>query len=434
MRSSNRIVTVIIVVVGTLLLLAKPEPVSAQNFGDFGRLLEREAKQYLREAIRPSVPGSLASDAGRSAVDPSRGTPAQPFFDPNATTTQTVPVKTGDGWTLVATRYQSAAPRPGLMPVILCHGLGYNANFWDLEPSSSLARDLAARGFDVWAVSLRGSGLSTKWVFQQPQAATEGLIGDAVRRLSRGRFTPNGYATVDSKYSKWTLDDHINYDVPALVWMVRRTTGAAEVAWVGHSMGGIVALGHLSRYQNPGIGKLVTIGSQMTMPDGQVIIQFVEELMRTRQRELTGLVTTTDAALQTRQSVHNLFFNEQNIGATSYQALATWAKDTPSTGLLKQYLILGSRGELLDASKQFSYARALGNVQVPILIAGGAADQLAPPSVQEYLHRHVGSTDKTLWILGRVQGLSIDAGHNDAVIGLNSRTEVYPALAGWLAR
>ncbi len=48
---------------------------------------------------------------------------------------------------------------------------------------------------------------------------------------------------------------------------MKRHTQAPEVAWVGHSMGGIIALCHLAKYRNPGIGRLVTVGSQVTMQD-----------------------------------------------------------------------------------------------------------------------------------------------------------------------
>ncbi|MCS7159623.1 MAG: hypothetical protein RMJ19_04060, partial [Gemmatales bacterium] len=88
--------------------------------------------------------------------------------------------------------------------------------------------------------------------------------------------------------------------------------------------------------------------------------------------------------------------------------------------------------ELLDHKKQFNYAKALGQVQVPVLITCGAADQLAPPEVQRYLYQHLGSKQKTLLIFGKQQGFSIDAGHNDALVGLNSRKEVYPILERWV--
>ena len=154
------------------------------------------------------------------------------------------------------------------MPIILCHGLTYNAVFWDLDPSVSLAEYLSSQGYDVWAVSLRGCGLSQKWVWKLDEAP-ELVVGGAVRRLTGGKIAPTGYATVDPKAANWTMDHHIAYDVPALVNLVRRQTGAPEVAWVGHSMGGIVAIACLARYENPGIGRLVTVGTQVTMPEGQ---------------------------------------------------------------------------------------------------------------------------------------------------------------------
>jgi pimeloyl-ACP methyl ester carboxylesterase len=315
--------------------------------------------------------------------------------------------------------------------VILCHGLSYNAQFWTLDPACSLVDYLTAAGYDVWVADLRGSGDSTKWVAKLAQAP-ELAIGEAVRRLSRNKLTPTGFATIDPKFSNWTLDHHIAYDVPAFVRMVRRETGAAQVTWIGHSMGGIVALAHLARHGNPGIGKLVTVGSQVTMPNGQLAVQFLREMIETRTQLLTGQLDPDRLAAETRTSVHNMFFNQRNVSPQIYNALGTWATDIPALGVMQQYMTLGLGGELLDASKQFNYARALGNVTVPILITAGSDDQFAPPLVQQYLFNHVGSTDKTLLIFGRAMGFRVDAGHNDVLVGLNSRAEVYPAIEAWL--
>jgi predicted alpha/beta hydrolase len=115
-----------------------------------------------------------------------------------------------------------------------------------------------------------------------------------------------------------------------------------------------------------------------------------------------------------------------------YEALSGTATDVPSIGVLKQYMALGSGGELLDAKKQFNYAKNLRNVQVPIFVGCGADDQFAPPAVQRYLYDHVGSTDKTLIVFGRRMGFAVDAGHDDALVGLNSRQQVYPVIEAWL--
>ena len=53
--------------------------------------------------------------------------------------------QTDDGMTLALLRYQPVRPVAGKDPVILCHGLGYNLLFWDLDKNVSLPRYLAAR-------------------------------------------------------------------------------------------------------------------------------------------------------------------------------------------------------------------------------------------------------------------------------------------------
>jgi polyhydroxyalkanoate synthase len=392
-------------------ILAASSPCRAD---DFGRLLERAAEDGLRQA---TAPRSLQRPA--AAEPPKAGEP--------------IAVRTTDGWTLVAHRYKpTGAVRPGVLPVILCHGLTYNAQFWDLDPSCSFARYLADLGFDVWAIDLRGCGMSQKWVWNL-DAAPEALLGGALRRLNHGQAGPTGYATLDPKFANWTMDHHIAYDVPAFVNLVRRRTGAPEVAWVGHSMGGIVALAHLARYPNPGIGRLVTVGSQVTMPEGQVARQFLSEMLSKRQLQLAGKFTSAEVLNQTKTSVHNLFFNEQNVAPKIYEALSGWATDVPAIGLMQQYMILSNKGELYDSRGRYNYAQGLSNIKIPVFISCGEEDAFAPPKVQKYLYDHVGSPDKTLFIFGKSRGLRVNAGHDDSLVGLNSKAQTYPVIARWLA-
>ncbi len=379
---------------------------------DLGRLLEKAAKETIRKGMEPqSIERALApSKAG------------EPF-----------PVRTADGWTLVAHRYKPTGKPRATAPIILCHGLTYNALFWDLDPACSPARYLSAAGYDVWSVSLRGNGLSQKWVWKLDAAPSQ-LFGEAVRRISQGKMAPTGYATIDPKYANWTMDDHIARDVPAFVHFVRKTTGAPDVTWVGHSMGGIVAIALLARYKNPGIGKLVAIGSQVTMPNGQIVRQYLDSLLSNRQAQLTGQVDAVRAVQLGQAGMQDMFFNVRNVDPKIYEALSSWATDVPSIGLMKQYMALSNRGELLDAGNTYSYARNLANVQVPCLFACGAADRFAPPDVQKFLHARVGSSDKTVAYFGKAQGFKVDAGHDDALVGLNSRAEVYPFLERWIAQ
>ncbi len=413
-------------------------PASAQF--DLGRAFERMAKDTVRDAFlgpdatapRPGTPRPGQPYGPGQPQAPGLAPAPAPAPAPVSARSEPVPVKTADGWTLVVHRYRGPrAPQPGLPPVVLCHGLTYNANFWDLDPAASPARYLAEQGYDVWIADLRGSGYSTKWVWKLDQSP-ELIVGSAIRRLSKGKLAPTGYATVDPKAANWTLDQHIAYDVPAIVGLVRQQTGAPEVVWVGHSMGGIVALCHLARHGNPGIGRLITVGSQVTMPNGQLVMQFLRETIATRTEQLGGQLTGEALLDQTRTSVHNMFFNQSNVAPRIYEALGSWATDVPSMGVMQQYMTLGSTGQLMDSAKKFNYAQAMGNVRVPVLISCGADDQFAPPAVQQYLYNNVGSTDKTLIVFGRPSGFAVDAGHDDALVGLNSRAQVYPILDRWI--
>ncbi|MBI4618411.1 MAG: alpha/beta fold hydrolase [Planctomycetes bacterium] len=117
---------------------------------------------------------------------------------------------TEDGIELALRRY----PRAGGDPVVLMHGLAQNCNAWDLPlPGFSFARYLAERGFDVWCANLR----------------------------SHGR---DDFASGNAGRWDWTVDHFAAYDVPAIVRRVIDETGKKPF-WVGHSMGGMVAIMYL---------------------------------------------------------------------------------------------------------------------------------------------------------------------------------------------
>lgn len=383
--------------------------VSADDFGDL-----------LKKGFKDSLKNQLSPKQLKQTLAP---------HDLNA---DLYTVETEDGWTLVAHRYRGAGRgRSGGMPVILCHGLSYNALFWDLDPACSLPLYLSELGYDVWSVNLRGCGLSQKWVWKLDSAPTM-VVGGAIRKITGGKVAPTGYATVNPKYADWTMDDHIQYDVPAFVRLVRQNTGALEVAWVGHSMGGIIALANLTRYENPGIGRLVTVGSQFTMPSGQLFIEFAVEAMKTRQRELQGGVDKKVLAEATKKSVNNMFFKERHTPPKVYEALTTYANDFPAISLLKQYMLLAQTGELWDANQGYNYARNAAEMKVPVLVSCGEQDQLAGPACQRFLYDHLGSAEKKLVVFGRSQGFSALPGHNDTLVGETSRREIYPVIERFL--
>ena len=68
---------------------------------------------------------------------------------------------TADGWMLQLVHYKPAKQLPGRRPLLLVHGVVTNVRNLDYDARHSLARAMARRGLDAWALSLRSTGGST---------------------------------------------------------------------------------------------------------------------------------------------------------------------------------------------------------------------------------------------------------------------------------
>ncbi len=141
---------------------------------------------------------------------------------------ETLHLTTADGWRLAVHHYRPEGEAMGL-PVILCHGLSSNRHTFDLPGGPSLARFLWGRGRDVWTVELRGSGMSDR------------------PRLCYSDFPYD-----------WEFEEHLREDVPAVIDFVLDRTGAPKVHWVGHSMGGMLILAHVSGKPDAAVASAVT--------------------------------------------------------------------------------------------------------------------------------------------------------------------------------
>src|SRR3954467_13127242 len=110
---------------------------------------------------------------------------------------------TKDGWKLGIRKVCPTRPDAGKLPVVLCHGLGLNGTFWSIT-DNHMPEQLAARGYQVYIFDLRGSGASQK-------------VGALGRVNSVLRQTP----FLEVGEGKWTVDDLIRYDVPAVLDYVK---------------------------------------------------------------------------------------------------------------------------------------------------------------------------------------------------------------------
>ena len=167
-----------------------------------------------------------------------------PIVAPHAADAPVVWVDTEDGAQIALQRHVT----PGGPPIVLCHGISSNHHFWDLAPDRSLALDLHARGYDVWNLDLRGHGFA--------------------ERLRSGK----------RQRGRWTIDDYGRHDLPAAFAHVLDATGAERLAFVGHSMGGMVLALYLTEAPDPPLSSAVVVASPLdfTEPD-RLISRLVEE-------------------------------------------------------------------------------------------------------------------------------------------------------------
>ena len=100
---------------------------------------------------------------------------------------------------------------PRRPPVLLQHGLLDSSAAWVLNaPDSSLGFVAADAGFDVWLGNSRGNAFSRNHTGLDPA-------------------TP--------AFWDWSFDEMAGYDLPAVTAYILRATGAATLAYVGHSQG-----------------------------------------------------------------------------------------------------------------------------------------------------------------------------------------------------
>lgn len=306
-----------------------------------------------------------------------------------------------------------AEPRRAAPPVIVCHGMAVNGLCMDAlddghgSPRLSLARTLAAAGFDVWALELRGRGRAT---------------------------VPRG--------ARWTVDDEVREDVPAAIAAVLEGAGAAEVWWVGHSKGALVqylfqATGHTLAAR---VTALVAIGSPGTVRDQRRFLRWFVGPLRLWARVVgdvplsRALVLLTPLAHLTRwlgRPIDTLV--RENDGASLGRLFASIFADV-NRGVLEQMLrwVAHPEGALVSMDGQ-RYDEGFGRLRMPLYLLAGAADRLVPPAAVDYVRERVSSADVTFEVVGVAGGASHDYGHGDLVLGSRAPDDVFARVVRWLS-
>jgi predicted alpha/beta hydrolase len=312
---------------------------------------------------------------------------------------------TPDGWRLALHRHRARGGEAG-MPVVLCSGFSCNRHFIDYDDRYSLARFLARAGFDAWVLELRGRGLS--------------------------------HPTSTCRHpGRWTFDDLATIDVPAAVEHVAEATGR-EVSWVGHSMGGLVLYAYLGTHARVPVRAGVTIASPVRLlVSRSTLIRRVGEAMLSiplgdivRHRVMIGALWW----LLSPTSGIEIGMNTANIDRGDVGRALRLSLTDISRLKLQQFSRWAFEGTFDSLDGGIDYLDALGGVTTPLLVLAGTGDRVARPAAVRLAVERLPSASATYREFGRAQGDAVDYGHVDLILGRAAPTEVFPAVADWLAK
>jgi pimeloyl-ACP methyl ester carboxylesterase len=301
------------------------------------------------------------------------------------------------------------APLRGL-PVLLVHGTNARYRVYDNGAGFGLAPYLARQGFHVFALELRGRGLSLP------------------RRLApRARVLARG----------WSLYDMMNRDLPRAFELVLARTGQPALDYVGHSLGGMLAFELLSRTHDPRVRRLVCVASG----DARALLMGKARAKGEPRSVNVGMLLAPFALAWPYTPIEwATKLAAWGLALTPRWMFSLATADAVERQVLQRFLWHGTSG--ISAKKFWSfgsfYRRARRGasehvLSYPTLLITGTGDRTMPAARVRDVALRIAHADVRVVEFGRAQGHGADYGHTDLLIGRHAEREVFPCIAEFLA-
>lgn len=303
---------------------------------------------------------------------------------------------------MVRKRVEGRAPRG---TVILVHGFGQNRYTWH-SSRRSFANYLAADGWDVFNVDLRGHGRSRRFGAPRPRVMYE----------------------------------YIEEDLPAFAAEAMRLSGDDRFFLVGHSMGGLISYSVAGTTMREHTRGIVTIGSPYRFGQGSALLLMLREAAAAI--GWTGLFDSNPALpvrfvgnhLRKRSALWDNRILPLPIrgwvpGGVEREVLDEYLAKTfehTSIAVALDIFKAGSDEGFKSLDGMIDYSAAFEMLDRPLLVVAGTEDQLAPPDSVRPAFDRSKAKDKTYraWPFG----------HLDLIMGREATRTVWPLVRGWLGR
>lgn len=300
------------------------------------------------------------------------------------------------------------------VPLVLVPPLGVTTETFDLMPSRSLVRYMAARGFPTYLID---------------------------------------WGTPERRHARLSMRDYADRMMTEALDAVRAHSGSQEVSLMGWCMGGLQVLVHAGLPDTKNIRAIVTVASPIDMRGGGLIAG-VSRIINTPAKFIAHY-TDFKANRLNPESFHApgwvtalAFKLTDPIGSvTTYWDLLVnlWDREfveshTTTSDYLNHMLSypIGMVGDMFTqvamhnqmAKGEFRLSRnrvaEFANIRAPLYVFAGARDVLVAPSTAEHILDVVGSSDKRFEVA--------PGGHMGVILGSSAQSAVWNRAADWLAQ
>ena len=283
----------------------------------------------------------------------------------------------------------------------MVHGSAINHRNIDPRSDVSLARDVQATGRDVWLLTMR----SGRW------------------DLTRAEERQIDFASL------------AQHDIPEAIAFVRKQTGAAQVDYLGFSMGGMLLYAALGRTLDPShLRRVVIMGSPgfvgAVLPGTFLAAQIGKFWKPTlRARFLSGLFAFVSELIVS--PIQHIFLNPRN---NRPGLLHTFMVDATSDipGPLGMDMVQWAAKDGVVRLNGEPVLPGLQKLNLPVLFFAGGADRLGTPKSLRAAYNAWGGPKKFV-LLAKSAGYSADYGHMDMVTGPKAPEEVFAPIIAFLA-
>jgi len=304
---------------------------------------------------------------------------------------------------LAMVRKRSATLGASRASVLLIHGYGQNRYTWHL-PVRSFSSYLAAQGFDVWNLDLRGHGRS--------------------RHLGAPRPAD--------------VNEFARQDIPWAIEEIQKVSGPRPVFLVGHSLGGLVSYA-AATFLKGAIAGITSIGSPYHFTRGSWPLTLAGHLLLAIDRR----VSLGDGALALKYWAEGARLSRVFVESPVFPLpIRGFLPGSMERDVLSQHMSLAmDHGSITVLRNMFlaaveakrsghklgglsGFAEAFEAMDVPLLVIAGQHDDVAPPISVEPAYQSSRARDKTYQVFPQ--------GHLDLIMGRAATCTVWPTIADWI--